>query len=78
MVEEKLIETIKLDDIAKEEVIKAIEKSFNGESITDYQATILFYWARHQDDKAFSFVPKQYRLNAASKKAIKGKVSERK
>lgn len=77
MVEEKSIEAIKLDDIAKEEVIKAIEKSFNGEPITDYQATILFYWARHQDDKAFSFVPKQYRLNAASKKAIKRKASER-
>ena len=41
MVEEKSIEAIKLDDIAKEEVIKAIEKSFNGEPITDYQATIL-------------------------------------
>ena len=78
MVEEKLIETIKLHDTTKEEVIKAIEKSFNGEPITDYQATILFYWARHQNDKVFSFVPKQYRLNATSKKVIKRKVSERK
>ena len=78
MVEEKLAKDIEFDDTTKEDIIKAIEKSFNGESITDYQATILFYWARHQDDKAFSFVPKQYRLNAASKKARKRKVSERK
>lgn len=78
MVEEKLAKAVELDDTTKEEFIKAIEKSFNGEPITDYQATILFYWARHQDDKVFSFVPKQYRLNATSKKAIKRKVSERK
>lgn len=77
MTEEKLGEAGELDDVAKEEVIKAIEKSFKGESITGSQAEILFYWARHQDDKAFSFVPKRYRLNAASKKAIKRKVSER-
>lgn len=78
MVEEKLAKDIEFDDTTKEDIIKAIEKSFNGEPITDNQATILFYWARHQDDKAFSFVPKQYRLNAASKKVIKRKVSERK
>lgn len=77
MIEEKLGEVGELDDVAKEEVIKAIEKSFKGEPITDSQAEILFYWARHQNDKAFSFVPKRYRLNAVSKKARKRKASER-
>lgn len=76
MAEEKLAEAIELDDNTKEEVINAIEKSLKGEPITDHQANILFYWARHQDDKAFSFVPKQYRLNAESKKARKRKTSE--
>ena len=78
MVEEKLAKAIELDDTTKEEFIKAIEASLKGEPVTSHQATLLFYWARHQDDKAFSFVPKQYRLNAASKKVIKRKVSERK
>ena len=78
MVEEKLAKAIEFDDTTKEEFIKAIEASLKGEPVTSNQATLLFYWARHQDDKAFSFVPKQYRLNATSKKAIKRKASERK
>ena len=76
MAEEKLAEAVELDDNTKEEVVKAIEKSLKGEPITDHQATLLFYWARHQDDKAFSFVPKQYRLNAGPKKARKRKAHE--
>ena len=76
MAEEKLVEAVELDENTKEEVVKAIEKSLKGESITDHQATLLFYWARHQDDKAFSFVPKQYRLNAEPRKPRKRKVSE--
>ena len=62
-----------LDEGTKAEVIKAIEASLNGESITDHQATLLFYWARHQDDKLFDFVPKQYRLDIESKKSRKRK-----
>ena len=62
-----------LDEATKVEVVKAIETSLKGEPINDHQATLLFYWARHQDDKVFSFVPKKYRLNAAPSKPRKRK-----
>ena len=68
-----IAETVELDDSTKEEVVTAIKKSLKGEPITDYQATLLFYWARHQDDKVFNFVPKQYRLNATAPKPRKRK-----
>ena len=67
-------EAQELDEATKVEVVKAIEASLNGKPITDRQATLLFYWARHQNDKTFNFVPKQYRLNAEPK-AKKRKVS---
>ncbi len=66
-------ESPELDEVTKVEVIKAIEHSLKGEPINDHQATLLFYWARHQDDKAFSFVPKKYRLNASAPKPRKRK-----
>ena len=68
MPEKEVLDAIELDDVTKAEVVSAIEKSLKGEPITDHQATLLFYWARHQDDKAFNFVPKKYRLGAKTVK----------
>lgn len=66
-------ESPELDEATKVEVVKAIEHSLKGEPINDHQATLLLYWARHQNDKAFSFVPKKYRLNAEPAKSRKRK-----
>ena len=63
---ENVLEAPILDDNIKADFINALEASLNGKPVTDYQANLLFYWARHQNDKMFDFVPKRYRLDAES------------
>ena len=75
---EVVVDRPELDDETKADVVKAIEASLNGEPITNRQAVLLLYWARHQDDKAFDFVPKQYRLNVEPTAVKKKKTGVRK
>ena len=74
--ENDVAEALELDEATKNEVVKAIEKSLKGEAISDYQANLLFYWSRHQNDKEFNFVPKQYRLKAETSKKRKAPIGK--
>ena len=49
------------DEGFKKRLIKIIEGSMHGTSLSNAEAAILFHWVRHQDEPRYDFVPKEYR-----------------
>ena len=51
------------DDDFKERLIKIIEASLNGESLSKADASILFHWVSHINEPAYAWVPDKYKVN---------------
>ena len=68
---------LELDEETQKEFIHIIKSSLKGQNLTNRQANMLFFWARHQNAPAFNFVPAKYRavepVSASKKTAKKGK-----
>jgi hypothetical protein len=47
----------------KSDLIRIIKASLNGEHLSKADVIKLFHWVRHQDDPAYGFVPKKYRIS---------------
>jgi len=50
-----------LDEMTQKEFIHIIKCSLKGKPLTDREANMLFFWARHQNAPEFDFVPAEYR-----------------
>jgi hypothetical protein len=57
------------DDGYKQHLLDLIKASSKGRlsNITQADATILFHWVNHQDDPAYAFVPRRYRVRKEKK-----------
>lgn len=66
-----------LNEETQKEFISIIKRSMSGKQLDHREATMLFFWARHQNAPQFDFVPSKYRAvspaKAPKKTAKKGK-----
>ena len=58
---EEVVQTEELSEDAKERLLTILKKATNNDPLTYSETTILFYYVRHQNDPAYSFVPEEYR-----------------
>ncbi len=61
------------DEAEKKEYIQIIKTSIKGGSLSNRETSMLFYWARHQNDEMFDFVPDRYKLNPTPSSKKKSK-----
>lgn len=68
-----------LDETTQKSLLNAIECSLNGDghSLSSADINILFFWARHQDDPEFDFIPEHYKLGISSKQLKESKVKQK-
>jgi hypothetical protein len=51
------------DEDFKERLIKIIEASLNGTSLSTAEAAILFHWVKHINDQVYAWVPDKYKVD---------------
>ncbi len=52
---------LELNEETQKEFIKIIRSSLSGHELNAREASMLFFWVRHQNAPEFNFVPSKYR-----------------